>query len=296
VAVQVTVREALAELTGALGDAVAARWVLSAAWGMAASALATPVTSGDGPVTVAVLETARTMARRRAAGEPLQYVLGSWSFRTLEVAVDRRALVPRPETEQVVEFALDELYRLHGRARPLVVVDLGTGSGVIALSLAAEGHGPLEVWATDVSPDALALARANLELLGGRNPDAAARVRLARGSWFAALPPRLAGLVHLVVANPPYVSVAEWEQLDPVVRDHEPRHALVAGRSGLEALAHLVDQAPGWLAPGGALVAELAPHQADAVLDVARRRGYATAEVCRDLSGRPRALVARLGQ
>src|SRR5438105_5970876 len=137
------------------------------------------------------------MVARRAAGEPLQYVLGRWAFRTLDLMVDRRVLIPRPETEQVVEVALAEARRLHAR----IAADLGTGSGAIALSLAAELPG-VDVWATDVSADALAVARANLAGIG---TFAAARVRIQEGDWFGALPPELRGRLDIVVSNPPYI-------------------------------------------------------------------------------------------
>lgn len=240
---------------------------------------------------------ARALARRRAAGEPLQYVLGTWPFRTLELRVDRRALVPRPETEVVVGVALDELAALGRPAR--VVVDLGTGSGAIALSVAVEARSgaDLEVWATDRSADALALARENVACLAATDPAAAARVRLAEGSWFAALPAGLAGQCDLVVANPPYVAEDELPGLDPVVREWEPRAALVAGtgRTGIGGLADVeavVTGAARWLAPGGALVVELAPHQAEAAAGVARRAGLTGVRTERDLAGRLRMVVA----
>src|SRR5688500_2404619 len=153
------------------------------------------------------------MVERRAAGEPLQYVLGAWGFRSLDLYVDRRVLIPRPETEQVVEVALAELRAL-GAAKPLVV-DLGTGSGAIALSIAPEVP-TSQVWATDASPAALAVARANLAGIGR----AAARVRLEHGSWFAALPKLLQGRVDMVISNPPYV--ADGDTLPPEVADWEP--------------------------------------------------------------------------
>jgi len=225
------------------------------------------------------------MVVRRLAGEPLQYVLGRWGFRTLDLALDLRALIPRPETEQVVTEALRELDRMGaGSAR---VVDLGTGSGAIALSVAAEREGT-EVWATDVSPDALALARANLAGLGRRR---ATRVRLVEGDWFAALPSSLAGTVDLVVANPPYV--AACEPLPAEVADWEPTGALVAGPTGLEAIAAIVAEAPGWLAPDAAAVVEIGATQAAAATDLARTAGFSDVEVRPDLAGRPRALVAR---
>ena len=226
------------------------------------------------------------MVERRAAGEPLQYVLGRWGFRGLDLLVDRHVLIPRPETEQVVEVALAESARL-GRAP--IVVDLGTGSGAIALSLAAEGH-PGAVWATDASPGALAVARANLVGLGGSR---AAKVRLALGSWWDALPESLRGHVALVVSNPPYVSTEEMATLPPVVADWEPAAALHGGPSGLDAIEVIVGEAPDWLARPGALVVELAPHQAAAAEALAHAAGFDETRVEKDLAGRDRALVAR---
>ncbi len=226
-----------------------------------------------------------TMVERRAAGAPLQYVLGRWAFRHLDLLVDRRVLIPRPETEQVVEVALAELRRL-APERPTTVVDLGTGSGAIALSVAVEVV-TARVWASDVSPDALAVARANLAGIG--RP--AARVRLTEGDWFSALPSELLGAVDMVVANPPYV--AADDDLPPEVSDWEPSTALVAGPTGLEHLLRIVEEAPRWLARPGALVVELAPHQAETITAAARAAGFADLEVRPDLAGRHRVLLAR---
>ena len=193
------------------------------------------------------------MAARRASGEPLQYALDRWGFRSLDLYVDRRVLIPRPETEVLAQLALDECRRLDAA----VAVDLGTGSGALALALAAERPG-LEVWGTDVSADALAVARANLAGLGR----AATRVRLADGSWFDALPAELAGRIDVIVTNPPYVAEAEMADLPAEVRDWEPREALCSGPTGLEDVEQIVAEAPGWLARPGSLLVELAPHQA----------------------------------
>lgn len=255
----------------------------------------------DAPAPPRAARALATMVARRSAGEPLQYVVGSWGFRSLDLFVDDRVLIPRPETETVVEVALAEVGRL-GRLMPpraapepptLSVADLGTGSGAIALALAAEvpRATALEVWATDSSPGALAVARANLAGLSGW---AATRVRLSQGNWFAALPDRLRGHLDLVVSNPPYVSEAEMATLAPGVADWEPSEALAAGPTGLEALAQIVDETPGWLGRLGALVLELAPHQADAVGTLARRAGFSEVSVHPDLAGRPRALVGRI--
>ena len=238
------------------------------------------------------------MLDRRAAGEPLQYVLGRWQFLELELMVDRRVLVPRPETEVVAQLALEEAARLglrRGKGDPWVsstdyaVADLGTGSGAIALTLAVELP-DAEVWATDVSDDALAVARANLAGIGV----AATRVRVAGGSWFAALPTELRGQLRLVVSNPPYIAEHEVAALPPVVVEWEPRHALVSGPSGLEAVAEIVHEAFDWLhASGGALVVEMAPHQTTEAAALAEACGYDHVSVHADLTGRDRALVAR---
>jgi release factor glutamine methyltransferase len=235
--------------------------------------------------TVRSLVAYERMVDRRAAGTPLQYVLGRWGFRSLDLYVDERVLIPRPETEQVVEAALGEARRLRPPTQ-LRAVDLGTGSGAIACSLAAELVGAA-VWGVDRSADALAVARANLAGLGR----AATRVTLLEGSWFDPLPVELRGEIDLVVANPPYV--AADEVLPSEVADWEPHEALVAGPTGLEDLEAIVDAAPRWLRRPGALVVELAPHQAGAVAARAEAAGFDEVEVVPDLAGRQRALVAR---
>lgn len=230
------------------------------------------------------------MVRRRQAGEPLQYVLGSWPFRRLDLMVDRRVLIPRPETEQVVEEALAELDRLAGGRRERAkVVDLGTGSGAIALSFARERTN-VEVWAVDSSPDAVAVARANLAGLAGH---AATRVRIVEGDWWDGVPGHLRGRIDLVVSNPPYISSDEMGSLDPVVRDWEPRQALEAGPRGTEAIEIILSGARQWTAAEAAVVIELAPQQAERATELAKSAGFGHVEVRPDLAGRPRALVAR---
>ncbi len=267
-----------------LGDRNEARWLIEEVSGERLGAAV-----GDPP------EKARrrlaALLDRRAAGEPLQYVLGAWAFRRLELMVDPRVLIPRPETEQVVEVALRELDHLReeGSGQRATVVDLGTGSGAIALSVAAERTG-VEVWATDSSPGAVAVARANLSGLAGF---AATRVRVVEGDWWEALPAELQRRVDLVISNPPYISSAEMAGLDPVVGGWEPRAALEAGARGTEALEYLIATAPRWLRPGGTLVLELAPHQAVGMAEAARRGGFGEVEVVADLAGRDRTLIAR---
>jgi release factor glutamine methyltransferase len=245
---------------------------------------------------------ATELAERRRAGEPLQYVLGHWAFRDLDLLVDPRVLIPRPETERVVEVALSELVRL---ATPTpTVVDAGTGSGAIALALATElarrGR-PAEVFAVDASPEALAVARANLDRVGqghGAIDGPGCSITLLEGSWLEPLPEARRGAIDLVVSNPPYVAETEWPDLDDEVKA-EPRQALVApagseGTPGLADVEAVLTQALAWLARPGTVVIELAPHQAEAGARLARTLGYDEVAVAPDLSGRLRVLIGRL--
>ncbi len=280
----ITWRDLVTDATAVLDDANDARWIVERVADLDRAGLLLAL---DEVVPTRVIEFCEGLVRRRAAGEPLQLVLGRWQFRRLDLAVDRRALIPRPETEQVVEFALAELARLE--VIDPVCVDLGTGTGCIALSLATEGEIG-EMWAVDVSVEALALARSNVAGVGGT---AASRVRLVLGDWFGALPGDLAGRVTLVVANPPYVGEDERGDLDPSVLDWEPHEALFAGDDGLADIRRILAEVPRWLAHPAALVLELAPRQAEEAVRLAMAAGADHAEIRPDLTGRPRALVAR---
>lgn len=277
------------------------------------------------------LATARyeQMLKRLLAGEPLQYVLGSWGFRRLDLFLDNRVLIPRPETEIVVEVALEELA---ARARMLsnqsasrnqaipssqgnspsslpentpgktsaaspisaagdtlprlLAADLGCGSGAIGLSLAAECPN-VEVICTDISADALAVTRTNLAGIG----TAGMRVRLAQGSWYEALGDNsLKGTLDLIVSNPPYI--ADHEQLPEIITAHEPAKALYAGPEGTEAILALLSGAPQWLTPGGSIVCEIAPHQAEAATKAAQANGLTNIKILPDLAAHPRVLRA----
>ena len=245
-----------------------------------------------GPSDAATAELRRRVGRR-LCGEPLQHVLGRWSFRRLELRVDGRALVPRPETEVVAGEALAALAArdVAGGGRrngPPVAVDLGTGSGAIACALVDE-HPTVRVVAVEVAEEARTLAEENRATLP---PAAATRLEVRAGSWYEPLAD-LAGAVDVVVSNPPYLAAAEWPALDAVVREFDPYGALVAGPTGLEGIEAVLAGAPGVLAPGGAVVVELAPDQAGAAVELARCQGARAAEVRPDLAGRPRCLVAR---
>jgi release factor glutamine methyltransferase len=227
------------------------------------------------------------MLARQAAGEPLQYVLGRWGFRHLDLMVDRRVLIPRPETELAVDVAL-RLAR--SQPMPLVLVDLGTGSGAIGLSLAAEL--PVEgvsVWMTDLSADALDVARANAAGIGR----AAANVRIVHGNWFDALPSELQGTIGVAVSNPPYVSDGGSE-LEPIVREWEPAGALFGGADGLDAIRGLVAAAPRWLRPGGWLVMEIGSTHGEQVNELLGAAGFEDVEIIADLAGHDRVAVGHL--
>jgi release factor glutamine methyltransferase len=223
----------------------------------------------DRPLNEAELAAARELVRRRGTREPLAYVLGDWGFRRLVLATDRRALVPRPETEVVVERCLAHL---EGIESPRVL-DVGTGSGAIALAIADE-HPGARVTAIDVSADALALARENAERTG-------LSVTLAKHDLAAGLP---GGPYDLVVSNPPYVLPEEIDTLEAEVRDWEPRQALV-GRGATEAI---VSGAPAVLEPGGRLVLEVGDGTAEAVAALLGEAGFRHVVRTPDLTGRDR--------
>lgn len=221
--------------------------------------------------------------RRIDAGEPLQYVLGNWQFRWLDVVVDSRALIPRPETELIVDLILSEL----GDSHPPKVLELGTGSGAIAASLALENR-DIFVVATDSSADALALAEVNIANLGLGD-----RVTLRLGEWWDAVESdeRFA----LICSNPPYIAEAEWLNLDPMVRDWEPKSALVAGETGLECYRVIFGQAQRYLLEkNGVVVVEIGATQGADVRRIAMTAGFRQVSVKQDLVGRDRFVIARL--
>ena len=225
------------------------------------------------------------MVARREAGEPLQYVVGRWASRHLDLMVDQRVLIPRPETEVVAGLAIDEVVARSGQGRDVVVADLGTGSGAIGLAVASE-CAAARVLATDASADALAVARANLAGLGR----AAGRVSLHEGSWFDALPDSVRGAIDVLISNPPYIG--DDEVLPEVVGAWEPASALRAGPVGDEDLQTIVRGADEWLTADGVVVLEMAPDQTAPIAARFQTDGW-QASVHQDLAGRDRAVVAR---
>lgn len=233
----------------------------------------------DRPLRPDELAPFKARLRRRARREPLQYIEGEAAFRDLRLVVDRRVLIPRPETELLVGAVLEWA---RGRS-PSTALDVGTGSGAIALALATEG--PFRrVVASDVSADALELARANHQRAA---PGAAVDFRLGPGYR-----PVGGERFDVVVSNPPYVAEGERGELDAEVRDWEPELALFAGADGLDVLRELVRGAPSVLCPGGLLALEIGASQGDAVAEmVADTPGFSVPRVTRDLAGRERIVL-----
>jgi len=231
------------------------------------------------PLTEAELEKIRPLVKRRGGREPLQYIMGETEFFGLKLKVDRRALIPRPETERLIELVVQ-----HFTSPPATVLDLGTGSGAIALAL-AKAWPEAGVTAVDKSEEALALARENAEACA-----LAGRVKFMSSDWFAGLP---AGeKFDLVVANPPYLSDEETAATQPEVKDFEPRMALSAGTNNTADLERIIRAARPHLTAGGLLVCETGIAQHQALVALATALGYARTESLRDLTGRERYLLA----
>lgn len=221
---------------------------------------------------------AEEMASRRAAGEPLQYVIGTQSFRHLEVEVGQGVFIPRPETEQVAERAISLL------PQGGLLVDLGTGSGAVALAAITE-RPDAAVWATELSREALSYAVRNAAAVGA-DPD-----RFLEGDLFDPIPPDLRGEFDVVVANPPYVARAEADSLPVDVIEHEPEIALFAPDEGLGLIRRIAGEAQGWLAPGGSLVLEIGAKQADDVRAILRDAGYLRVSIEPDAAGSQRIAI-----
>lgn len=230
------------------------------------------------PLTQEQTDILRERILRRARREPVQYIVGDIDFRTLTLKCDSRALIPRPETEELLDFVLEKLNALRPAGTPARVLDLGTGTGAIALSVAAERPNT-QVVAVDKFADALALARENLESTG-----VSGEIEFLQSDWFE----NVAGTFDAIISNPPYLTQAEWECAQPEVRDHEPLSALVAGNAGLHDLERILRGAREHLAPGGFVALETGIAQHDALAEIARECGFEKTESVNDLSGRPR--------
>jgi release factor glutamine methyltransferase len=228
--------------------------------------------------------TFRELVRRRVDGWPVAYLTGTKDFFLLKFDVTPAVLIPRPDTETLVQFAIDHLKAL---ARP-AVLDLGTGSGCIAISIAHKCK-TAEVTATDISPDALAVATQNARKNGVQD-----RIRFAKGDLFSAVPD--GSKFDLIASNPPYIAPAEIETLAADVKDHEPRLALDGGPDGLAYYRRIAAEAGRFLAPGGVLALEIGHQQDEAVRGIlAAQGGWAVGTTLRDMAGRTRVVVAKAG-
>jgi release factor glutamine methyltransferase len=263
-------------------------WLLDLQGGIGRHVLQRLLLHPEEPVELATpLEAIETLwERHHRTGEPLQYLVGLCPWRDLELAVGPGVLIPRQETELLVELAEALAVSDLKRTGPALWADLGTGSGCLAAALARAWPTSRGV-AVDVSGDALAVARHNLQNLGLE-----AQVELLEGNWWEPLQPHW-GALELVVANPPYIPDAVWQGLDPVVREHEPRLALSSGADGLEAIRAIAAEANNALAPGGWLLLEHHHDQSTAVLALLERLGLQNVRAHSDLEGQARFASAR---
>ncbi len=276
------------------GDAsalVSARWLVSDVVGMSFMELYTNI---DRPLDASELDTLRGYVRRRAAGEPVQYIVGKTSFRHIDVAVRKGVLIPRPETEVLVSEALSRLpsskYNVDDAESclepTLLVADLCTGSGCVACSLAFENPA-VRVVATDISPECVALARENADALG-----LAGRVDVVACDLGEGVDHTYIGALDAVVSNPPYVPTSVLAEIPAEVGEFEPSLALGGGADGLDVFRRIASWSYPALKPGGFLAAELHETTLDEACAIARQEGFASTEVASDLAGKPRILIA----
>ncbi|MFI0402212.1 MAG: peptide chain release factor N(5)-glutamine methyltransferase [Cyanobium sp.] len=265
------------------GEARALDWLLDMVAGLSPSGLQTfrlhPHRPIDLPLPLGDLE--RIWREHLASSAPLQYLVGRCCWRTFEMAVGPAVLIPRPETELLIDLATTT-----PPTADLLWADLGTGSGCLAIALAEAWPTSLGL-AVDLCEEALSQARSNLHHAGVGH-----RVQLVQGSWFGALKPWW-GRLQLVVSNPPYIPSHEIDELDPVVRDHEPRLALDGGPDGLSSIRTIAEAAPSALAPGGWLILEHHHDQSEEVLSLLDKQGLVDCEFHLDLEGNKRFASAR---
>lgn len=276
-----TVREVLAETARRLAAVtetpeLEAALLAGHAWGWDRTRL---IMNASNPADITTLE---PLVRRRLAHEPVAYILGTWEFFSLELDVVPPLLVPRPETEHLVEVALDFLGDSPGR-----VLDLCTGTGCVILSIAKNARGGAW-WATDLNPAAVKTARANAARHG-------VALSLVQGDLFTPVP-RDAGPFDAIVSNPPYVADGEWEGLAPDIRRYEDPLALLSGGDGLDCIRRIVAGAPAWLVPGGLLALEMGESQGEAVRGLFESAGYEDIRITKDLAGHDRIASGRSPQ
>ena len=264
---------------------LSAEWLLSAATGKDRTGL---YMAFDEPLSPDELSRMHGFIERRAKGEPLQYITGKTSFRFIEVACAPGVLIPRPETELLVDAALEGIDAASAM-NPVRVLEVGCGTGCVSCAIASERPGTL-VTATDISPTAAALARENRDALG-----LASSVDIIECDLVSGVSPKLMGTFAVLVSNPPYIPDDVMRKLPDEVANFEPELALAGGADGLDVYRRLLDAAPRALVPGGMLAVELHEDALDAAADLAREQGcWKSVEVRRDLTGRTRFIAARL--
>ena len=275
----ITWREMVKRTQGEVGERTVAQWLCEHASGCDANEFSDIL---DELVSERSAQHLQSMLGRYAKGEPLQYVMGRWAFRRLDLLVDSRVLIPRPETELLVEHVTRyALQKIRDFGRGVAIAYIVTGSGAVGLSILHElPFESVEVWMTDVSEDALHVARANAAGVG-RN---AVGARFGHGNWYEALPEDLRGSLDAIVSNPPYIATG-----DPLVSDSvlkwEPHNALFAGKDGLNDLRVVVADASDWLVPGGLLAVEMGFTQATVVSQLFESSGFKSVSVHKDLAG-----------
>ncbi|MBE0429975.1 MAG: peptide chain release factor N(5)-glutamine methyltransferase [Thermoleophilia bacterium] len=242
-------------------------------------------TNFDKPLNQAEIDAYRELIKRRGKGEPVAYILGRAYFRNLTLRITPSVLVPRPETEHVVDAAHGFLQEREWAARSPEVLDLGTGSGAVAVSIAA-GFPGARITATDTSVEALDLARENARTAG-----VAMLVDFVQSDLFEDLDPTRT--FDLIVSNPPYISADEWPSLPPDVREFEPREALYGGLDGLDIYRCLAVEAPQFLRPRGCLILEIGSTQGPAVMELLEDTGlYESVAIEKDYAGHDRVVIA----
>jgi release factor glutamine methyltransferase len=247
-------------------------------------------TNPDDLIDESVILTYKGLINERKKHVPLQYITRQVEFMSLDFVVNKHVLIPRPETEILVETVLQKAHNNHIQNAKTTIIDIGTGSGNISISL-AKNLSNAEIYASDISQDALTIAKANAKKHNVLNS-----IHFLHGDLFNSFRGLVEkGNVDFIVSNPPYVSESEWRLLEPEVRDHEPRKALVGGEDGFCILRHIIKEAIDWLKPGGYLVLEIGETQANSIINLLENEGnYKGTEIIKDLQGKERIISTQL--
>jgi len=246
-------------------------------------------TNPDEIISDADINRYKELINERIRHVPLQYITRHVEFMSLDFVVDKRVLIPRPETEILAETVLENSHDKQHSNRKIIIMDIGTGSGNIAVSL-AKNLSNVKIYASDISQEALEIAKENV-----RRHKVVDKVHLLNGDLFSAFISHIdPGSVDFIVSNPPYVSESEWKNLEPELRDNEPREALVAGKDGLCFHIQIIRDASDWLVPDGYLVIEIGETQANTIIKLMESEGhYKDIEISKDLQGKERVISAR---